>query len=69
MVFELAYVRRVFPGYVLEREDTREGYGEPRFRDIGKVLPDILGDLHSPGRHLPPDQRRGGRGLGTGPAA
>ena len=36
--FDLVYARRVFPGYVLEREDTREDYGEPRFRVIGEVL-------------------------------
>ena len=40
--FDLAYARRVFPGYVLEREDTREDYGEPRFRVIGEVLQDVL---------------------------
>lgn len=40
--FDPAYARRVFPGYMLEREDTREGYGEPRFRVIGEVLQDVL---------------------------
>ena len=40
--FDLAYARRMFPGYMLEREDTRESYGEPRFRVIGEVLWDIL---------------------------
>ena len=46
--FDLAYARRVFPGYVLEREDTREGYGEPRFRVIGEVLQDILVMIYTP---------------------
>ena len=35
--FDLAYARRVFPAYVLEREDTR-GYPERRFQVIGEVL-------------------------------
>lgn len=46
--FDLAYARRVFPGYVLEREDTREDYGEPRFRVIGEVLQDILVVIYTP---------------------
>ena len=46
--FDLAYARRVFPGYVLEREDTREDYGEPRFRVIGEVLQDILVVVYTP---------------------
>ena len=32
--FDLAYVSRMFPGYVLEREDSR-GYPEPRYQAIG----------------------------------
>ncbi len=28
--FDLGFISRIFPGYVLEREDTR-GYAEPRF--------------------------------------
>lgn len=39
--FDLAYARRVFPGYVLEREDTR-GYSERRFQVIGEVMGDVL---------------------------
>ena len=35
--FDLAYARRVFPGYVLERQDTRF-YSETRFQVIGEVL-------------------------------
>lgn len=46
--FDLAYARRMFPGYVLEREDTREDYGEPRFRVIGEVLQDILVVIYTP---------------------
>ena len=46
--FDLAYARRVFPGYVLEREDTREGYGETRFRIIGEVLQDVLVVIYTP---------------------
>ena len=39
--FDLAYVSRIFPGYVLEREDTR-GYAETRYQAIGEVLGDIF---------------------------
>jgi uncharacterized DUF497 family protein len=42
--FDLAYARRVFPGYVLERED----YGEPRFCAIGEVLQDVLAVIYTP---------------------
>ena len=33
---------RLFPGYVLMREDTREAYGERRFKVIGELLGDVL---------------------------
>jgi hypothetical protein len=39
--FDLAYVSRIFPGYVLEREDTRS-YREPRYQAIGEVLGDVF---------------------------
>ena len=39
--FDLPYVSRMFPGYVLEREDTRR-YGEQRFQVIGEVLGEVL---------------------------
>jgi len=35
--FDLAFVARIFPGRVLEREDTR-GYRETRYQAIGEVL-------------------------------
>jgi uncharacterized DUF497 family protein len=35
--FDLAYLARMFPGRVLEREDTR-GYRETRYQGIGEVL-------------------------------
>ncbi|HUB49843.1 MAG TPA: BrnT family toxin [Acetobacteraceae bacterium] len=38
--FDLGYVSRMFPGYVLEREDTRP-YSETRYQAIG----DVVGDL------------------------
>lgn len=38
--FDLGYVSRIFPGYVLEREDTRP-YRETRYQAIG----DVLGEL------------------------
>ena len=38
----------MFPGYVLEREDSRENYGEPRFRVIGEVMQDILVVIYVP---------------------
>ena len=38
--FDLGYVSRMFPGYVLEREDTRP-YAEARYQAIG----DVPGDL------------------------
>jgi uncharacterized protein len=39
--FDLAYVSRIFPGYVLEREDTRS-YREPRYQAIGEVLGEVV---------------------------
>lgn len=39
--FDLGYVSRMFPGYVLEREDTRP-YAETRYQTIG----DVLGELY-----------------------
>jgi uncharacterized DUF497 family protein len=35
--FDLAYVSRLLPGYVLEREDTRD-HPEPRYQAIGELL-------------------------------
>lgn len=39
--FDLGYVSRVFPGYVLEREDTR-GYKEVRFQ----VIEELFGEVY-----------------------
>jgi uncharacterized protein len=39
--FDLAYVSRIFPGYVLEREDTRHDR-ERRYQAIGEVLGEIF---------------------------
>ena len=38
--FDLAFVSRVFPGFVLEREDTRP-YDEVRYQAIGELLDDL----------------------------
>ena len=38
--FDLGYVSRIFPGYVLEREDTRD-YDEPRFQVIGELMDEV----------------------------
>ena len=38
--FDLGHVSRIFPGYVLEREDTR-GYDEPRFQVVGELSGDV----------------------------
>ena len=46
--FDLAYASRLFPGYVLEREDTREDYGERRFKVIGELLGDVLVVIYAP---------------------
>jgi hypothetical protein len=40
--FDLGFSSRIFPGYVLEREDTRSGYGERRFKVIGELLGDVF---------------------------
>lgn len=39
--FDLGYVSRIFPGYVLERPDTR-AYSELRFKVIGELLGDVF---------------------------
>ena len=46
--FDLGYASRLFPGYVLEREDTREDYGERRFKVIGELLGDVLVVIYTP---------------------
>ena len=46
--FDLGYASRLFPGYVLEREDTRENYGERRFKVIGELLGDVLVVIYTP---------------------
>jgi uncharacterized DUF497 family protein len=46
--FDLGYASRIFPGYVLEREDTRGGYGERRFKVIGELLGDVLVVIYTP---------------------
>ena len=38
--FDLGYVSRIFPGYVLEREDTRS-HDEPRFQVVGELSGDV----------------------------
>ena len=38
--FDFAHVARIFPGYVLEREDTRR-YREIRYHVIGEVLGEL----------------------------
>ena len=38
--FDLGYVRRMFPGWVLEREDTRS-YRETRYQAIGELLGNV----------------------------
>ena len=45
--FDLGYVSRIFPGYVLEREDAR-GYAEPRFQVIGELLGEVYEVIHTP---------------------
>ena len=45
--FDLDYVRRIFPGYVLEREDTRP-YPEPRFQVIGELLGEVFVVVYTP---------------------
>ena len=46
--FDLAFASYVFPGYVLEREDTRENYGERRLRVIGEILHRVLVVIYTP---------------------
>ena len=38
--FDLAYVGQIFPGYVLEREDTRSR-SETRYQAIGELLGEV----------------------------
>lgn len=40
--FDLGLISRIFPGYVVEREDTRGGYGDRRFKVIGELLGDVF---------------------------
>ena len=45
--FDLGFISRIFPGYVLEREDTR-GYAEPRFQVIGELLDEVYEVIYTP---------------------
>jgi uncharacterized DUF497 family protein len=45
--FDLAHVARVFPGFVLERADTRL-YVEPRFQVIGELLGELYFLVYTP---------------------
>ena len=44
---DLAHASRIFPGAVLEREDTRD-YGERRYQVIGAVGDDLLFVVYTP---------------------
>ena len=46
--FDLAYASRLFPGYVLEREDTRHDYGERRYKVIGELMGDVVVIIYTP---------------------
>ena len=43
----LGYVSRIFPGYVLEREDTRP-YPEPRFQVVGELAGELYVVVYTP---------------------
>lgn len=45
--FDLSYASRVFPGYVLERQDTRR-YSERRFQVIGELLGEVFVVVYTP---------------------
>lgn len=45
--FDLGYVTRLFPGYVLERQDTRP-YPEPRFQVIGELAGELYFVVYTP---------------------
>jgi uncharacterized protein len=38
--FDLAFVSRMFPGYVMQREDVRP-YGETRYQAIGEIVGEV----------------------------
>ena len=38
--FDLGFISRIFPGYVLERQDTRR-YDEARFQVIGELMGEV----------------------------
>ena len=53
--FDLGYVSRIFPGYVLERPDTRT-YSEPRFKGVGEYVGGrVRSHLYPAWRCLPGD--------------
>lgn len=45
--FDLGYVSRIFPGYVLESQDRRS-YSEPRFKVIGELLGEVFVVIYTP---------------------
>ncbi len=45
--FDLGYVTHIFPGYVLERQDTRS-YHEPRYQIIGELLGNVFVVIYTP---------------------
>ena len=46
--FDLSLASYIFPGYVLEREDTRRHYGELRSRAIEEVMGRVLVVIYTP---------------------
>jgi len=45
--FDLGYVSHIFPGYVLEREDTRP-YLERRFQVVGELQSELYFVVYTP---------------------
>lgn len=63
--FDLGYVSRIFPGYVLEREDSRP-YSEPRFQVIGELSNELYFVVYTPRGRAAVSSRHGLRNPATG---
>jgi uncharacterized DUF497 family protein len=45
---DFADAEKIFAGYTLTAEDTREAYGEPRFLTLGLLHGEVVSVAHTP---------------------
>jgi DNA-binding transcriptional regulator YiaG/uncharacterized DUF497 family protein len=63
--FDFGYAARIFEGDLLEWEDTRRDYGEPRSVAIGEIDEEVYVVVYTPREGSQHDLRRGGSEMST----